>query len=259
MQRVRSVFKYALDADLIARPVKFGADFKRPSKKMLRLHKAAQGPKLFTAEEIRRLLNAAASQLRAMLLLGINGGFGNADCGNLPLSAVDLDKGLIDFPRPKTGLPRSVPLWPETVAALRQALAERPRPHQAEHADLFFVTRFGQPWAKLSADSTLSKEVAKHLKKLALHNRKGVGFYTLRHTFRTVADAAKDQPAADYIMGQEVPHRSSVYRERISDERLRAVTEHVRQWLWPTPADGAAQADTPNQDNQLEESKPVGE
>jgi integrase len=63
--------------------------------------------------------------------------------------------------------------------------------------------------------------------------RKGLGHYTLRHTFRTVADEAKDQPAADFIMGHESPHMSSVYREKISAERLRAVAEHVRAWLWP--------------------------
>jgi hypothetical protein len=29
---------------------------------------------------------------------------------------------------------------------------------------------------------------------------------------------------------------ASVYRERISDERLRAVTDHVRAWLFGTQA-----------------------
>jgi integrase len=58
-------------------------------------------------------------------------------------------------------------------------------------------------------------------------------FYTLRHTFRTVADEAKDQPAVDFIMGHEVPHMSSVYRETISDVRLKAVADHVRAWLFP--------------------------
>jgi integrase len=56
----------------------------------------------------------------------------------------------------------------------------------------------------------------------------GLGFYTLRHTFRTVADEAKHQPAADYLMGHEVPHISSVYRETISNARRKAVADHVR-------------------------------
>jgi hypothetical protein len=41
-------------------------------------------------------------------------------------------------------------------------------------------------------------------------------------------------------MGHEVPHMSAVYRETISDERLRAVADHVRAWLFSpqkTPAD----------------------
>jgi integrase len=66
-----------------------------------------------------------------------------------------------------------------------------------------------------------------------MNRTKRLGFYTLRHTFRTVADGAKDQPAADHIMGHEVAHMSSVYREGISDERLRAVADHVHAWLLP--------------------------
>ena len=61
IQYVRSVFKYAYDAGLIDRPVRFGPGFKRPSKKTLRLHRAKQGPKLFTADEVRRLIDAAGT------------------------------------------------------------------------------------------------------------------------------------------------------------------------------------------------------
>jgi integrase len=232
IQRVRSVFKFAADDTLIDRPVRYGQGFKRPSRKTVRLDKARKGARLFTAEEVRRLIGAAGVQLKAMLLLGINCGFGNADGGQLPLSAVDLDAAVIDFPRPKTGIPRRCPLWPETVRAVREALAARPEPKRAEGAGLVFVTKYGLAWAKDTPDSPVAKETAKLLKALVINGRKGVGFYTLRHTFRTVADEAKDQPAADYIMGHEVPHKSSVYRVTISDARLRAVANHVREWLY---------------------------
>jgi hypothetical protein len=33
---------------------------------------------------------------------------------------------------------------------------------------------------------------------------------------------------------------SSVYRETISDARLKAVSEHVRKWLWPADEKPAA-------------------
>jgi integrase len=78
----------------------------------------------------------------------------------------------------------------------------------------------------------LAKEFGKVLRGLHMNVRKGLGFYTLRHTFRTVADESKDQPAVDFIMGHEVPHMSAVYRETISDARLNAVTDHVRAWLF---------------------------
>jgi integrase len=96
-----------------------------------------------------------------------------------------------------------------------------------------FLTKYGGPWHKDTNDCPVAKETAKLLKRLGINGRTGLGFYTLRHTFRTVADESKDQPAVDYIMGHEVPHMSSVYRETISDARLRAVAEHVRAWLFP--------------------------
>jgi integrase len=91
------------------------------------------------------------------------------------------------------------------------------------------------PWAKDTADQTLAKEFGKLLRALHINGRVGLGFYALRHTFRTVGDEAKDQPAVDFIMGHEVPHMSAVYRETISDARLRTVTDHVRKWLFTDP------------------------
>jgi integrase len=238
IQFVRCVFKHAFEAGLIPTPVRFGPGFKRPSRKVLRLHRAKQGAKLFTAEEVRRLLDAASVQLRAMILLGINCGYGNSDCGNLPRSALDLEQGWADFPRPKTGIPRRSPLWPETVAALKEALANRSQPKQEEHAGLVFLTRCGDSWHTGTTDGPLSRETGKLIRRLGINGRARLGFYTLRHTFRTIADEAKDQPAADYIMGHESPHMSTVYREKIGDARLKAVAEHVRGWLFgpATPA-----------------------
>jgi integrase len=242
IQRIRCVFKYAADNKLVKESVCYGQNFKRPSPKVLRLEKARQGRKLFSAEEVHRLLGAASLPVKAQILLGINCGFGNTDCGTLPQTAIDWQHSIIDYPRPKTGIPRRCPLWPETVQVLKDALAHRPEPKNREHAGLVFLTQRGLPWAKDIADSPLTKEVAKLLKALGINGRKGIGFYALRHTFRTVADEAKDQPAADFIMGHEVPHLSSVYRETISDERLRAVTDHVRTWLFGRPEEAPAGA-----------------
>src|SRR6266536_2668477 len=126
--------------------------------------------------------------MKAILLLGINCGYGNNDVAGLPLSALDLDAGWVDFPRPKTGIPRRCPLWPETVAALREALAKRPAPKSPEHAGLVFICRRGTPWCSVrEADRTdgVAVQAAKLLKELGINGRKGLGYYTLRHTHRT--------------------------------------------------------------------------
>jgi integrase len=232
IQVIRCAFKYVYESGALDRPMRFGPEFKRTSKKTLRLHRAKQGAKLFTAAEVNQLLNAAGVQLKAMIFLGINCGFGNTDCGTLPLAALDLEHGWLDFPRPKTGIARRCPLWPETLTALKEALAHRPNPKDEEDAGLVFITKYGQSWSKAENSGPLHHEVRKLLNQLGINGRKRLGFYTLRHTFRTVADEAKDQPAADYIMGHESTHMSTVYRERISDERLKAVTDHVRRWLF---------------------------
>jgi integrase len=230
VQYVRTVFKYAYDSDLIDRPTRFGPTFKKPTRKTLRIHRAKSGAKLFTADEVRRLIDHAGQPMKAMFLLAINCGFGNADCGRLPLSALDLDAGWIDYPRPKTGIPRRCPLWPMTVGAIRDALAHRPEPKDQEHAGLVFITKYGRCWSKDTPDGPITKETSKLLRQLGINGHRN--FYALRHTFRTIADEARDQPAADFLMGHESPHMSTVYRERISDERLKAVTDHVRHWLF---------------------------
>lgn len=253
VQVIRCAFKFAYESGVLDSPMRFGPAFKRTSKKTLRLHRAKQGPKLFTAPEVRALVYGAlvvgkdgpelvqpGAQVKAMVLLGTNCGFGNADCGQLSLSAVDLEAGIIDFPRPKTGLPRRCAMWPETVEAIREALVRRPRPKDPAHADLLFITKYGQSWFKTDSAGPLIWEVRKLLNKLHINGRKGLGFYTLRHTFRTVADESKDQPAVDFIMGHEVAHMSSVYRETISGARLRAVSDHVRAWLFPAGIAGIA-------------------
>jgi integrase len=147
--------------------------------------------------------------------------------------------GWADYPRPKTGIPRRCPLWPETIEAIREALAKRPAPKNEEDSTLVFLTARGGPWNKDTGGSYAAHKVGGLLHRLAISGRKGQGFYTLRHTFRTVADEAKDQPAADYIMGHEVPHMSSVYREVIRDDRLRGVADHVRAWLYPPAKEDA--------------------
>ena len=96
-----------------------------------------------------------------------------------------------------------------------------------------FITKYGYGWAKDIADSPITKETRKvRLDALGIDGHRN--FSALRHVFETEGGEAKDQVAVDHIMGHESPHMSSVYRERISDERLKAVTDYVHRWLFGT-------------------------
>jgi integrase len=252
IQLIRTIFAYAFSMDLIDRPVKYGSEFKRPTKATLRIHKAGlkarNGDRMFHAQELRRLIAEAKGQFQAILLLAANTGFGNSDIARLPRSAVDLQGGWVDFPRPKTGVARRCPLWPETIAALREAMAKRPAARKPEDEGLMFLTKYGQRWVKIdfgkdaegkvevSQDDAISKELRKLLRKLGIV-RRGLGFYGLRHGFQTVGEEVRDAAAVHFLMGhaEDAGDMSAHYREHISDERLRVVTEHIRRWLFVGP------------------------
>lgn len=231
--RVKTVFKYAQDNDLLDRPVRLGSEFKKPGKAVLRRHKAANGGNMMEADEIRKMIDAAPTQIKAMLLLMVNCGFGPMDCATLPLASVKLDSAWIDYPRPKTGIARRCPLWPETVTALRAVLTSRPVPTQAGAEKIVFVNARGRQWISGNIANPITIVVTNLMKKLGVH-RDGRGPYTLRHVFRTIADGALDRVAIDLIMGHSDPSMGGHYRERIDDSRLKAVTDKVRIWLFPT-------------------------
>lgn len=235
VQRVRTVFKYGFESGLLPVPIRFGPHFKRPSKSVLRRHRAKSGKRTFEAAEIRDMLEAATIPMRAMIYLGINCGFGNGDCGGLTKSALNLAAGWVDFPRPKTGIERRCPLWPETKAALHEALAARPRPKNPEHAELAFITKYGGPWVNATQSNAVALETGKLLRGLGIH-RPRLGFYNLRHTFRTIGDGAKDRTAVRAIMGHVDDSIDAEYTHGIEDERLQSVVDHVRRWLFPPAA-----------------------
>jgi len=261
---IRIVLRFAYDHRLIDKPVHFGQSFNRPAAKVLRRDRNQSGPRLFERDELLTILDCLdgkpvtiegedeplqrkpAPDLRAIVLLALNAGFGNTDIADLPQSAVDFDAGWIDFPRVKTEIPRRVPLWPETVAALARAIEARPEPAERQWRGRCFLTTTGKPVVRMQerkdADGTspkvrvdpLGQRFTKVLRRLKINGRRGLGLYTCRHVFETVAGESRDQPAVDSIMGHVDPSMAAVYRERISDERLQAVVESVRQWLFAT-------------------------
>ncbi|MHC5083109.1 MAG: tyrosine-type recombinase/integrase [Planctomycetota bacterium] len=159
---------------------------------------------VFTHDEISKLLAIADTQMKAMIWLGLNCGFGCTDCSELQWKHLDLTNGRVVFPRGKTGIQRDLPLWPETIEALKAV---------PKKGKLVFYTARGNPFVrnvlktdadgqeKYSALNTLSTKFSRLLKKSGLNVPKGTGFYTLRRTAATMAARSGDPFAVQRLLG----------------------------------------------------------
>ena len=231
--RIRCVFKFAFDWGLIATPVRYGGGFSKPKAAVLRRERQKKGKRMFTPEQIRAVLDKANKPMKAMMLLGINCGFGNEDCATLPLDVLDLKRGWVDYARPKTAVERACPLWEETIAALKDYLADRPKPASKEFEGLVFLTQTGLGWSDGTRRNPVTKEFTKLLEKLKI-KRLGLSFYALRHTFYTAGEYCRDKDALEYIMGHAADGADMrpFYREETWISRLRAIVKHVHRWVF---------------------------
>ncbi|MFH1924150.1 MAG: hypothetical protein ABIP48_30210, partial [Planctomycetota bacterium] len=237
--QVKVLFKYAFDQGLMASPVRYGQGFAKPTQRVLRKNRAEGPSRMFEPAELRRMIDVAGQPLKAFILLGLNCAFGPADIARIPRKAIDLKTGWIVYARPKTGVDRRIPLWGETVAAIEEVWASQPAsPARAGGA---FVTARGNAWSTPKGKtSVITMQFRQLLETLGLY-RRGVGLYSLRHIFRTVADETLDFPAVNLIMGHVDRTMGATYRERIADARLVAVVQHVRSWLFASADDDQGQ------------------
>lgn len=242
LQRSKTFFKWLFDNEKISVPIRTAIALKGPAKKNLRVERNSKPKRMFEAAEIRKMLAVASFQLRAMILLGINAGYGNSDLSELPESAIDFESGYIDYPRSKTGAKRRCPMWPETATALRLAIEKRYPGVVPEAAGKVFVTRWGATFVRLRPNGVNVDSICLEFGKLMRSTkvklpgeRKGLSFYALRHTFETVSSNCRDQVATNLIMGhaEASGDMGAVYREEVADDRLVDVTNYVRKWLWP--------------------------
>jgi integrase len=224
----RMVFNFANEEfePPLARPMRYKKALRLPPAKTIRKARNEVGERLFTADEIRSLLAIASPQVKAMIYLGINCGFGNGDCATLPIETVDIANGWHNYWRPKTQIARRCPLWPETSAALYSVIKGR-------RSGLIFITKYGNPWEGKGRAHPISYEFRKLVQKLGIHRAGVTTFYTLRRTFETIAATVGDQVAVDFIMGHApaTNDMAAVYRQKTFDVQLRKVTDHVYGWL----------------------------
>ena len=117
--------------------------------------------------------------------------------------------------------------------------AARPEPVDPAHDKLVFLHADGKPWGYstgLTKTDRLSWQFGSLLRKLGIKHGKGhqlgLNFYTLRHTFRTIADEAGDQHAVKKVMGHKIPGMDGVYVQKIVDRRIEKVSLYVRETIF---------------------------
>jgi integrase len=184
------------------------------------------------AKDITKMIDAARLAFKPVLWLGINAGLGNRDIAGMELQ--DFNGKWMDLPRLKTGGDRRFELWPETRTAIEEYLENRPRAKKG-HEHILFLTSHGHAWMRGEGHMDLVDSIGTTFTKL----RKDCGidrgsFYDLRRTFATIASECLDTEAVRRVMGHVTAKSNMLgrtYVQHISDERLKAVSDHVRAWL----------------------------
>ena len=215
---VKAMYNWALDNEIIGNAPRLKA--------LKKVTPARKEQPTFTASQIRTLLQHATPQMKAMIWLGLNCGFGCTDCAELKWKNVNLKDSRVDFPRTKTGIGRNLPLWSETVSALNKI------PMLGEFV---FYTRKGNPWVrtvkgvgrdgseKYRKTNNVSKEFSKLMKKADIRMGKGAGFYTLRRTAATLAARSGDPFAVQKLLGHADLKMATTYVQDVSEQTDRAI------------------------------------
>lgn len=228
LTRARVLLKFAQDNGMVEKLLLYRQALKAPSRANIRREAAANGARMFEASEIRSMIAAAPVQLKAMIYLAINCGFGNMDCAMLTFDKIDLETGWHCYGRNKTGIERRSPLWAETVAAIEAAIAERPTP-RVGHEEFVFITKYGAGWA--SDRTALSHAFRKLAKSVGVYRPGCKVFYSLRRTTETIGAATGNQVAVDFLMGHSRSDMASVYRQKMFAGKLRETVDFIRGWL----------------------------
>jgi len=229
---IRSMYKWAHACELIDAPMRFGPGFIGSTERQRQIHRAGAASRIYTAAQVRLLVEMAGPHLRPCILLGINAGLKARDIGVLETQIIDFDKGLILTPRHKTGFAMTVALWPETVDAIKAV---------CDPGGLACPTEAGWSWDDGSshrlavAFRELKARVNQHIRDHKLDTpeiRKEQTHMYLRHNFRTVA-AEVDRDAAKRMMGQRLGDALDAHYDHGNwADRCREVAEHVRQWYY---------------------------
>jgi len=215
---VKAMYNWAMENEII--------DTTPNLKALKRIRPPKREKPTFSVSQIHALLENASTQMKAMIWLGLNCGFGCTDCAELRWEHLDFEKGRVNFPRTKTSVTRNLPLWEETLETLRAIPKINER---------VFNTRYGNKWVrfrwnrakdgttKLFHNDSVSEAFSKLLKKAGIKTEKGVGFYTLRRTAATLAARSGDPFAVQRLLGHVDLKMAATYVQDVSEQTDRVI------------------------------------
>ena len=191
---------------------------------------------IFSPEQIQKLIELGDIQMKAMIWLGLNCGFGCTDCAQLQWENIDFENNRVIFPRGKTGIMRELPLWPETLDAIKNI------PHHQDD-NLVFHTKHGRPMIsekysrienseKYSSTNMVTTKFSRLIKKAGIHVPKGTGFYSLRRAAATIAARSGDPFAVQRLLGHADLKMATRYVQDVSkqmDEVINKTREFIKK------------------------------
>lgn len=243
---VKAMFNYAAREGWIA-AVNFGNSFKAPdtspeaiAQTKIRAGEDGEEP-IYTETQITALLSKATPAMTAMILLGVNCGFGPSDLARLKWSDIDFTTGRLTNKRGKTGIRREAYLWHRTRSALL-ALHRRD--------GLIFHTKTGRPVVgkqrvvkekdgkkfvvRIKTTNAIAHPFNQLLEDVGVT---GLTFYNFRHTYRTHADNNRDSNAVSRTMGHALTGMARRYvRRPFRLKRLKRVALTARRYMFPEEA-----------------------
>jgi hypothetical protein len=228
VQAVRTMFRWAhRTARLIKSEPWYGDAFNKTTagekRQARREREARHGERIFTPDELRKILRAVREPLRTFTLLALNGGMYAADIAQI--WKVDLKRvgtlWLIDNDREKTSVRRKCPLWPETVKAIDRTRDRTDNP-------LLFLTWHGNPWVRDGINSIVML-YTDFLGGLGI-KRGGVNFGAFKHTHVSAVGDHPDHNAAKLVRGHKFSGIAQHY-DFPSIKRLKSVTDLARKRL----------------------------
>ncbi|MEM8738285.1 MAG: helix-turn-helix domain-containing protein [Planctomycetota bacterium] len=185
----------------------------------------AQGPKVWTDDELIALYRNATDRERALILMGLNFGFAQAEIITLRTREI-VTTGpapILKRLRHKTEVYVEIEVWPETMQAIAWLEAEHKR-HGHDADGLVWITEKG----KRPTGQHIANAWAKLMKRTQQNNPDFAATYSFKHLRKTAGQLVREVSDGE-TAGVFLAHGQPVSSDGLLDAYTRRVFERVFQ------------------------------